>query len=272
MDFTPVCVEHLLAITSPWPSILAFDVGRYLVAALVLTAVLALASRAYVARRRVRLRTPGSGQRLHELGHSLGTALVFSLVGLGVYHGVEAGIFGVYSRIADRGWLYWIASLILIVLVHDTYFYWTHRWLHHPWLFVRLHRTHHVSVAPTQWAAYSFSVREALTQAAFLPLFLVSVPTHELVLFIWMGYQVIRNVMGHCGVELIPLQWLAARWWHCFTTTLHHDLHHASGRWNYGLYFAWWDRWCDTEHPEYRARLAALIDGGGRSPTQAVEA
>ena len=39
------------------------------------------------------------------------------------------------------------------------------------------------------------------------------------------------------------------------TTTTHHDLHHSSGRYNYGLYFTWWDRWMGTEHPEYVRRF-----------------
>ena len=37
------------------------------------------------------------------------------------------------------------------------------------------------------------------------------------------------------------------------TTTTHHDLHHSGGyRYNYGLYFTWWDRMMGTEHPRYR--------------------
>ncbi|MBI5277215.1 MAG: sterol desaturase family protein [Burkholderiales bacterium] len=51
----------------------------------------------------------------------------------------------------------------------------------------------------------------------------------------------------------------ASRWGRWLTTTLHHEMHHAYGRHNFGLYFTWWDRWCGTEHPEYRARLAKLV-------------
>jgi Delta7-sterol 5-desaturase len=122
----------------------------------------------------------------------------------------------------------WIASLLLVIVAHDAYFYWAHRWMHRPGVFRRIHRTHHLSVAPTQWAAYSFSVGEAALQAAFLPVFLLIVPAHTTVLFIWMAHQV---------------------------------MHHEHGRYNYGLYFAWWDRWCGTEHPDYRRRLASLISG-----------
>ena len=43
----------------------------------------------------------------------------------------------------------------------------------------------------------------------------------------------------------------------------HHDMHHAGGRWNYGLYFTWWDRIGRTEHPEYRQRLRQLVLAAG---------
>ena len=36
------------------------------------------------------------------------------------------------------------------------------------------------------------------------------------------------------------------------TTVTHHDLHHSESRWNFGLYFTWWDRWMGTEHPRYK--------------------
>ena len=251
--------ERLLAFANPWPAIFAFDFGRYLIAAMTITAILAVASRGFVDLRRVRHRLPRANQRWREFRQSVSAALVFSLVGVGIYYGAGHGVFRVYSQPAQYGWLYWVGSLFLIVVAHDAYFYWTHRWMHAPRVFIRVHRIHHLSVAPTQWAAYSFSISEALSQTAFLPLFLLIVPTHELVLFLWMGHQVLRNVVGHCGVELVPRKWLATWWSRWLTTTLHHDMHHEHGRHNYGLYFTWWDRWRGTEHPEYRERLACLL-------------
>jgi sterol desaturase/sphingolipid hydroxylase (fatty acid hydroxylase superfamily) len=264
MDSFACAADRLLALAAPWPSIFAFDLGRYLLAATVIAAVLALVPPGVVALRRVRERLPRVGQRRRELWHSLIAAAAFSVVGLGVYHGAHAGVFCVYSEVAEFGWAYWLGSIVLIIVAHDAYFYWTHRWMHEPKVFRRLHRTHHLSAAPTQWAAYSFSVGEAFMQAGFLPLFLLAVPTHESTLFIWMAHQVMRNVAGHCGVELEPKTWLASWWGRWFTTTLHHDMHHEYGRFNYGLYFAWWDRWCGTEHPEYRKRLADLLRGIGQ--------
>jgi Delta7-sterol 5-desaturase len=252
-------VQDLSALIAMWPSIFMFDFGRYLVAAGIVTVVVAVMPRKFLDARRVRLRRPEPIQHRREVRHSLSAALVFSVVGAGIYYGVEFGFFRVYSHAPEYGWLYAMASLALIVIAHDAYFYWIHRWMHQPRVFRRIHRTHHLSVAPTQWAAYSFSIGEAFAQAAFLPAYLLIVPTHEIVLFLWMAHQVLRNVVGHCGVELVPRAWLATWWGRLFTTTLHHDMHHEHGRHNYGLYFTWWDRWCGTEHPEYRERLQILL-------------
>jgi Delta7-sterol 5-desaturase len=142
----------------PWPAIFAFDVGRYLLTATLFTVVIVLIPSGVLVMRRVRDRLPRVNQGWHELGHSVIAAIVFSLVGLGVYHGAQHGLFRVYSEAAQYGWLYWVASLLLVIVAHDAYFYWAHRWMHRPSVFRRLHRTHHLSVAPTQWAAYSFSV------------------------------------------------------------------------------------------------------------------
>jgi sterol desaturase/sphingolipid hydroxylase (fatty acid hydroxylase superfamily) len=241
----------------PLPHIFAFDYGRYLVAALLLTLVLALMGLRRK-RRAVRTRLPEPGQKNREFRQSTLAAGVFALVGLGVHHGSRLGVFRLYDEVDAFGWGYWLAVLGLIVVAHDTYFYWTHRILHMRALFAWTHRTHHRSVAPTPWTAYSFSIAESLVHAAFLPLFLLFIPTHTSVLIIWMAHQILRNAQGHCGVELLPRAWLTGWWGRWLTTTLHHDLHHAHGRCNYGLYFTWWDRWAGTEHREYRARLQRL--------------
>jgi Delta7-sterol 5-desaturase len=262
----PSLSTRFLAFVNPWPAILALDAARYLLAAALVAIVLAVATDKYIDLRRVRQRTPRKRQSLREFRNSMATAIVFSIVGLFVYHGAIHGVFHVYSDGRTYGWTYWILSLLLIVIAHDAYFYWAHRWMHSRFVFRLVHGTHHQSIAPTLWAAYSFSVGEALVQAVFLPLFLLLLPMHGSVLFIWMGHQVLRNAVGHCGVELVPHSWLSTWWGRWFTTTLHHDMHHATGGHNYGLYFAWWDRCCGTEHPDYRQRLQRLIASTAPQP------
>lgn len=250
----------LWQLVEPWPVILAFDLGRYVFAAGLVSCAIALVSMGYRERRAVRTLAPAHGQWRREFAHSVVAATVFSAAGFGVYHGARQGVFDIYHVVGDFGWAYWGFSLALIIVAHDAYFYWTHRFMHRPRVFRWLHRTHHRSVAPTQWAAYAFSPGEALVQAAFLPLFLLWVPMHYSVLFIWITHQVLRNVIGHCGYEFMPRHWLATWWGRWLTTTLHHDLHHAHATGNFGLYFTWWDRWCGTEREDYRLQLARLIN------------
>src|SRR5262245_58523034 len=116
----------------PWGPIFAFDFGRYLLAALTISLIVALAARGYLERRRVRGREPAPNQRREEFWRSLRTALVFSIVGLGIYYGIRGCVFWVYPQATQYGWGYWFASLALIVVAHDAYFYWMHRALHRP--------------------------------------------------------------------------------------------------------------------------------------------
>jgi sterol desaturase/sphingolipid hydroxylase (fatty acid hydroxylase superfamily) len=157
------------------------------------------------------------------------------------------GLSQIYSDVGDRGWVWWWASVVLIVVLHDAWFYWTHRLLHRPWWFARFHATHHQSVHPTPWAAYSFHPVEALFQALFFVIMVHVVPMHEVALFVFTTWMIVRNVVGHSAYELMP--WRATahgplRW---LLTNSHHHYHHSTGRGNFGLYFTWWDRAMRTE-------------------------
>ncbi len=239
------------------PAIFAFDLARYLVAAGLVAVVLRLLGQR-LASRRIRAGAPPGGQRAGEIGASLRTALIFSLVGFGIQLGIQHGVLRVYSTIAERGWAYFAVSLILAIVAHDAYFYWTHRAMHHPALFRWFHRRHHRSVLPTPWTAYAFDAPEALVQAAFLPLFLAAVPMHGLAIFLFLMHMIVRNVLGHSGVEFMPRSLAHSRAWGWSNSVTHHDLHHETFRWNYALYFTWWDRLMGTEHPQYRERLSGV--------------
>jgi len=240
-----------------WPLIFAFDLARYLIAAGLAAAALHLLARRLEARR-IRAGTPPGGQRGGEIVASLRTALIFSLVGFGIQLGMQLGALKVYSTIAERGWPYFAISLILAIVAHDAYFYWTHRAMHHPALFRWFHRRHHRSVLPTPWTAYAFDAPEALVQALFLPLFLAAVPMHGLAIFLFLVHMIVRNVLGHSGYELLPRSLAHSVAWGWSNSVTHHDLHHETFRWNYGLYFTWWDRLMGTEHPQYRERLGGV--------------
>ena len=234
-----------------FPTILAIDAARYAIAAGALAVVLRLAPAGWTTARRLQSRLASRADRTREIGYSLLTIVIFALNGYGVHLGARHGLFTIMPGPPAADLVQAVATLVLMIVAHDTYFYWTHRAMHHPRLFRFFHRTHHRSHTPTPWAAYAFDWPEAAVQAGFLPLFLLVVPVHGVVLFVFIAHMILRNVMGHAGVELFPRGWARSRWLAWITVTVHHDLHHATARWNYGLYFRWWDRIMGTEHPDY---------------------
>ncbi|MFZ9396300.1 MAG: sterol desaturase family protein [Erythrobacter sp.] len=234
-----------------------FDLGRYLIAAGTLTLVLWLARR-WSEQRRIQPRRASRTDYVREITSSFRTVFFFALTGLSTLVMIETGIVEINEGTYTAGAFF--AQLVAMILAHDAYFYWMHRALHHRRLFRATHLHHHRSRTPTPWAAYSFSAWEGVTESAFVPLFLLGasllgVAYIDFAIFIFLAWMILRNVMGHAGVELHPAGWVDSKWTDWLTTTTHHDLHHSEGNHNFGLYFTWWDRWMGTEHPDYKVRF-----------------
>src|SRR5262249_9122920 len=96
--------------------------------------------------RKIVPRLPERRQMAREVLLSLRSMAIFGLTGGVVVFLALCGIRPhVYREIAEYGMGWYVGSIVLAVLIHDTYFYWTHRLLHHPALFRRYHLTHHQS-------------------------------------------------------------------------------------------------------------------------------
>lgn len=250
--------------------VFTFDLGRYLIAASVMTLVLWLFSR-WLEIRRIQNRRAKRQDFMREFFSSLRTVFVFGVTTLSTLAMREVGL--VRFSFESFTWLQLAVQTIAIVIVHDAYFYWMHRGLHHRRLFRATHLHHHKSRTPTPWAAYSFSSWEAVAEAAFVPLYLLAATSlgfeyTGFVMFLFLWHMIIRNVIGHCGVEIYPRFWVdnpLTGWWN---TVTHHDLHHSEGNHNFGLYFTWWDRWMGTEHPKYRETFREVV-GRRRAPAAA---
>jgi sterol desaturase/sphingolipid hydroxylase (fatty acid hydroxylase superfamily) len=215
--------------------------------------------------RRVSQREPSAGQIRWEVLRSLRSMAVFALVTAAVVFAALAGWTRLYARVDEYGWSWLVSSVGVMVVMHDAYFYWTHRLMHsHPRLFRLFHRTHHLSASPTPWAAYSFSVPEAFVQAGIGPLIVFTIPTHPLAFAAFMLWQVAFNVLGHCGHEIFP-RWFTRTWaGKVLNSVTHHGLHHERFGANYGLYFNVWDRLMRTNHPDYEARFHLAAGGAAR--------
>lgn len=241
-------------------SILPADLMRYLLGAggVYLIVNLALAGR--LSERKIRPQRPGSEQMRREIAASLRTVAIFALSGaVFVAGGMRAGVIQIDAGVSERGWLWFAANTALLVVLHDAWFYWTHRLVHHPKLFRRLHRLHHRSHNPSPWTAYAFDAGEAFINAIFLPLALLILPSSTPAIIVFLTHMIIRNAFGHCGYEIFPHRRNGRPLCDWLTTVTHHDLHHAQAGWNYGLYFTWWDRLMGTEHPLYHEKFAAAV-------------
>jgi lathosterol oxidase len=241
-----------------FPIVVSLEAGRYLITAGVVSLIIWAFWRAHFATRKIQARVASTKDYHREVLASLRTALIFSCVGFSMHLASEAGWLTIYEDLSVRGPVYFAVTLVAMIVAQDAYFYWTHRAMHHPKLFRIFHWTHHKSKTPTPWASYAFDAPEALVVVAFVPLWVALVPMHDLAVFAFVTWQIIRNVMGHAGVEMFPVSGKPSRLFGWFNTTTHHDLHHQDGRSNYGLYFSWWDRWMGTEHAEYQQRVAAI--------------
>lgn len=156
-----------------------------------------------------------------------------------------------YTDISVYGWTYAILAFPLMLLMHDTYFYWAHRLMHHPLLFKTFHLTHHKSTNPSPWAAYAFHPLEAIVESLIFVIFLFTVPVHAIHLTLFFIFSLVYNVYGHLGFELYPKgfnrHWLG-KW---MNTSTCHNQHHQYFKGNYGLYFTIWDRIMGTLRKDY---------------------
>jgi Delta7-sterol 5-desaturase len=230
-----------------------FDLGRYFMGAGLMALVVWLVMLTPWRRRKIQARFAKAADYRREIFSSLRTVLIFGGIGILIHFLNLAGVTQMHWQLSRGDMLMSAGSLVLMFLAHDTYFYWTHRAMHHPRLFKWMHLHHHKTVTPTPWAAYSFAVPEAIVQGAFVPLFLVFVPMYGGEVLLFVTLQILRNAWGHAGVELEPRGMPDHPILGLFTTTVHHDLHH-SGKFgsNFGLWFSWWDKAMGTEHPDYR--------------------
>jgi sterol desaturase/sphingolipid hydroxylase (fatty acid hydroxylase superfamily) len=146
-----------------------------------------------------------------------------------------------------------VLSFPLVLIVHDAYFYWTHRWMHAPALFKIFHWEHHKSQAPTVFTAYSFAIPEAIVQGLFGVFYVAFFPATFATLIFFQFVEILHNLAIHSGMDLFPRTMVTHPRWGWLAGPTYHDLHHRTSRGNFGLYTRFWDRLCKTEHPDFVA-------------------
>lgn len=202
---------------------------------------------------KIQQRSAARADFLREIKHSLSSNVIMVLVGLPFLFGPLKQFTLMYSQVGEYGVFYLILSVGLALIIHDTYFYWMHRLLHHPLLFKRTHLLHHKSTNPSPFTSYAFSSIEAATEGLILPILLLILPLHPIAIFSFVTSSFIINVYGHLGYEIAPKGFRKSFLFEILNTSVHHNLHHSKFKGNYGLYFRVWDRLMGTENPNYVA-------------------
>jgi lathosterol oxidase len=195
---------------------------------------------------RIQQRRPTSDDIRREVKDSLTSLLLFSFYSLLVYQAYKKGYTSIYLDVG-RYPLWWMpAGFLAAIVLHDSYFYGTHRIMHTKTFFPLFHSSHHKSITPTPWAILSFQPLETIFQFGFFALLIFFLPMHPVTLAVYVLYDELVNAAGHSGHEFIPGKW-KNHWFFKYTNAVtHHDLHHSKFRYNYGHYFNIWDRLMGT--------------------------
>ncbi len=170
----PIWLQHAGVI---WWSDVLINTTRYAAFALVTWAMLWVVLKIPLRGRKIRPQNPSARQMAVEFACSLRSIAEFATAAAAMSLMARVGLYPLahLARVWGTPWLW--TSLVLMILGHDAYFYWTHRAMHLPRLFLAFHGRHHLSRNPSPFTAYSFDLREAAVMASFVVLWPLAVPT-----------------------------------------------------------------------------------------------
>ncbi|MFD2201704.1 sterol desaturase family protein [Shivajiella indica] len=190
-----------------------------------------------------------------EIEYSFYGAIIFAISGSVMLICWQTGLTQLYTSLSLWDWIWVPMSFFIALFIHETYYYWLHRWMHRPKVLRYFHHIHHNSLYTSSFTSFSFHPIEAFLQAIFLPVLVLFLPMHFSVLLALLITMSVTAVINHAGVEVYSkstLQSPLARW---MVGATHHDMHHLKYRCNYGLYFTFWDVWMKTEDVGFEKRF-----------------
>lgn len=186
-----------------------------------------------------------------EIVHSALSCAIFAIISIILISDPVKKTTLIYERADDYPYWWMGISVIVALVIHDTYFYWMHRLLHTKPLYRTAHQLHHRSNNPSPWSCYSFHIIEAFFESVILILLVYIMPMHIISISLFTVVGLLINVYGHLGYEIAPRGFRKTVFFKLFNTSVHHNMHHSRFSGNYGLYFRHWDRLMGTEIIDY---------------------
>jgi sterol desaturase/sphingolipid hydroxylase (fatty acid hydroxylase superfamily) len=187
---------------------------------------------------------------LREITYSSLSIVIFSVILLLPFNKEMIQYTSLYKNPLEYGYLWLIVSLPIMMILHDAYFYWVHRAIHHPKIFKHVHRVHHLSKNPSPFAAFAFHPVEAVVEFAWVLPLMFLMPIQKYVFLAYSLTSISLNVIGHLGIEVYPDSWKKYPLLRTINRSTYHNDHHRLVNGNYGLYFTWWDSWMGTLRQE----------------------
>src|SRR4051812_15308633 len=187
-----------------WENLLFTIAFRYFILAGFAFLIFYKILRQKIAYKKIQFLFPANKDYKREIAYSLLTIVIFTIVPSLILFTSLKRYTHYYSRISDHSMVYFYLAIPLMFIIHDTYFYWTHRLMHHPKLFKAFHVIHHKSTNPSPWAAFAFQPTEAFIEAGTFVVLIVIMPLHFIHLLVFFLVMMIYNVYGHSGWELYP--------------------------------------------------------------------
>ena len=191
-----------------------------------------------------------------EITYSAITSLIFAIVGAITFVAFQRGFTAIYLNIHAFPLWYLPISLVISMLLHETYYYWLHRLMHHPKLYRYVHQVHHDSIITSAWTAFSFHPIEGFLEALVLPTIILFLPMHPSVIVLQLTIMTLSATINHLDIEIYPKNWLGNFIGKTFIGATHHSLHHKQFKFNFGLYFTFWDKFSKTESPVFEKEFA----------------
>ena len=196
-----------------------------------------------------------------EVFWSMLTALIFSIAG--AISGLiwQRGFTAIYLNISDYPLWWFPVSIIIAMFIHETYYYWLHRLMHHPKIYRQVHQIHHDSKITSAWTAFSFHPIEGFLEALIMPAIVICIPMHLYAIIFHLSVMTISAAINHLDIEIYPRNLFGNLLGKHVIGATHHSHHHKLYRYNFGLYFTFWDKWGKTESPNFEKDFGSR---GGR--------
>jgi sterol desaturase/sphingolipid hydroxylase (fatty acid hydroxylase superfamily) len=177
--------------------------------------------------KKIQKRFPTNPYLWFEIKYSILSTIIFGCTAAWIVWADNHGWTKMYNNISDYGIPYFIFSVIAMIFMHDTYFYWGHRFMHLKKIYPIVHQVHHHSINPSPWATFAFHPLEGIIEAAIVPIMVMIIPTHILAVAIFFVFMTFMNVLGHLGYEIYPAGFTKNKWFAWNNTSTHHNMHHS---------------------------------------------